>query len=288
MCPPPADRKPSDRVDFGQIASTSARAGQTKEPENGQVITGPPAYPARPVGKWARRPGIHGEPQADGRREPQAERRSSARHDDPAQRGYLSRRVGTWPMEGWLHEFRATGPDPAGVVGRTEGSVDCRRHAKARRRADSIVPAGSSTARIPHSVCWVGRIGAQPVVTVRRVGVEEELLLVDPVTGELRPVARDVIAACGPVRRDGVQVKHEFFNSQVEVASRPHVEIDAIRDELTAARAHIADVGSTLGVAPLAVPGPVLATAPPRSDDLSPGQRYAGSNGTTATWPVVR
>jgi len=33
-------------------------------------------------------------------------------------------------------------------------------------------------------------------VIVRRVGVEEELLLTDAVSGELRPLAREVIAAC--------------------------------------------------------------------------------------------
>jgi carboxylate-amine ligase len=110
---------------------------------------------------------------------------------------------------------------------------------------------------------------------VRRVGVEEELLLVDSHSGELRPVARDVIAGCGPERGDGVQVKHEFFSSQIEVASNPHVELDAVRDELAAARVALADVGTMYGVAPLAVPGPVLATAPLLSSDRSPGQRYA-------------
>ena len=109
---------------------------------------------------------------------------------------------------------------------------------------------------------------------VRSVGVEEELLLVDTDTNDLRPLAREVIAECGS-GRGGVQVKHEFFNSQVEVASSPHVEVDAIRDELRAARTHIADVGATYGVTPLAAPGPVLTTHPPQTADLSPGERYA-------------
>src|SRR4051812_1552239 len=110
---------------------------------------------------------------------------------------------------------------------------------------------------------------------VRRVGVEEELLLVDTLTGELRPVARDVIAECGPVCGDGVQIKHEFFGSQVEAVSSPQAEVDAIREELRAARSCIADVGTAYGVAPLAVPGPVLVPAGSLSDELSPGDRYA-------------
>src|SRR6478736_7534005 len=109
---------------------------------------------------------------------------------------------------------------------------------------------------------------------VRSVGVEEELLLVDTDTNDLRPLAPEVIAECGS-GRGGVQVKHEFFNSQVEVASSPHVEVAAIRDELRAARTHIADVGATYGVTPLAAPGPVLTTHPPQTADLSPGERYA-------------
>ena len=61
-------------------------------------------------------------------------------------------------------------------------------------------------------------------MTARRLGIEEELLLGDMVSGELRPVAREIIEACGqPVGvKPGAEVKHEFFLSQVEVATRPH------------------------------------------------------------------
>jgi carboxylate-amine ligase len=118
-------------------------------------------------------------------------------------------------------------------------------------------------------------------VTVRRFGVEEELLLTDATTGALRPVACEVIALCEARSNTdnsaerGAQVKNEFFLSQVEVATGPHVGIGAIRDELTDARARIADAGAQWGVTPLAVPGPVLAVDAKRPDDLSPGERYA-------------
>ena len=115
------------------------------------------------------------------------------------------------------------------------------------------------------------------MTAVRRLGVEEELLLVDAGTGELRPVAREVVAKCGPPGEviHSVQVQHEFFMSQVEVASTPHVRVDGIRDELADARARIADAGTASGVVPIAVPGPVLAVAHSSADDLSPGERYA-------------
>ena len=116
---------------------------------------------------------------------------------------------------------------------------------------------------------------------VRRLGVEEELLLVDAETGLLRPVAREVITECEPDRRtdvsddSGARIKHEFFLSQVEVASSPHIGLDAIRDELRNARARLAAAGVRLGVAPLAVPGPVMADEASRVHDYSPGERYA-------------
>jgi carboxylate-amine ligase len=74
-------------------------------------------------------------------------------------------------------------------------------------------------------------------VIVRRLGVEEELLLTDAVTGQLRPVASEVVAACKPSLATshgadrGAQVKHEFFLSQVEVATRPHISLEAIRGD---------------------------------------------------------
>ena len=111
--------------------------------------------------------------------------------------------------------------------------------------------------------------------TDRRLGVEEELLLGDVATGELRPLAREVLAACRPDggREDGPEIKPEFFRAQLEVATRPHTDVGAIRDELAGARARIAEVGTTLGVAPLAVPGPVLATGS-TGPGISPGDRY--------------
>ncbi|MFI2708497.1 glutamate--cysteine ligase, partial [Nocardioides sp. CER28] len=110
----------------------------------------------------------------------------------------------------------------------------------------------------------------------RRLGVEEELLLSDVVTGEVRPLAREVLAGCEGVGDDdnGASLKHEFFLAQVEVATGPHTDIGSVRNELAGGRARIADVGAAMGVAPLAVPGPVLAmTSTGRK--ISPGDRYS-------------
>ena len=113
-------------------------------------------------------------------------------------------------------------------------------------------------------------------MTGRRLGVEEELILSDVATGRLRPVARELLARCEPAARDHApraEIKHEFFLAQLEVATQPHTDLGAIRAELARARARIAKAGAAIGVAPLAVPGPVLAGASP-GGDLSPGERY--------------
>jgi carboxylate-amine ligase len=114
-------------------------------------------------------------------------------------------------------------------------------------------------------------------MTVRRLGLEEELLLGDVVSGELRPVAREIIEASrkGLGGKTGAEVKHEFFLSQVEVASRPHADLGEVRAELTDARIRIAAAGQAWGVAPLAVPGPVRAPSSSEGFALSPGERYA-------------
>jgi carboxylate-amine ligase len=109
-------------------------------------------------------------------------------------------------------------------------------------------------------------------MTGRRLGVEEELILTDVATGEVRPVAHEVLDAC-PGIDDGPSLKHEFFLAQLEVATRPHDDIGSIRAELAGARARIAEAGAAIGAAPLAVPGPVLAL-PPTGRQISPGDRY--------------
>ena len=124
-----------------------------------------------------------------------------------------------------------------------------------------------------------GRVpGSAPgVVTPRRVGVEEELLLGDAVTGDLRPAGPQIISACElPVGAvPGALIKREFFLSQLEIATLPHVDIADIRREMVEARARIADAGSSLGVAPMAVPGPILASPTSPFDAISPDARYA-------------
>ncbi len=90
-----------------------------------------------------------------------------------------------------------------------------------------------------------------------RVGVEEELLLVDPVTHALSHTSTRVLAALGDTSAD---IKHDLYEAQIELASPPSADVaEAIR-ALRAHRREVANVGGVLlgaGVHPSAAFGDV-------------------------------
>ncbi|HXH57307.1 carboxylate-amine ligase [Iamia sp.] len=65
------------------------------------------------------------------------------------------------------------------------------------------------------------------------IGLEEEVLLVDPATHAPAPVAAEVVRAAGGDAR----IKQELPACQVELLTRPHRSVEGARDELAAARA---------------------------------------------------
>jgi carboxylate-amine ligase len=71
---------------------------------------------------------------------------------------------------------------------------------------------------------------------VFRVGVEEELLLVDPQTHALAHESTRVLAALGETSAD---VKHDLYEAQIELASPPS---DSASDAVAALRAHRLEV----------------------------------------------
>lgn len=90
-----------------------------------------------------------------------------------------------------------------------------------------------------------------------KVGVEEELLLVDPVTHALSHSSSRVLEALGDTTSD---IKHDLYEAQIEIASPPSADAgDAIR-ALRAHRREVANVGAVLlgaGVHPSAAFGDV-------------------------------
>ncbi|WP_259454268.1 carboxylate-amine ligase [Streptomyces ginkgonis] len=87
------------------------------------------------------------------------------------------------------------------------------------------------------------------------VGVEEEFLLADPVSGVAMPVSEDVIAAdapadapaAGPVGR----LKPETSLAVIETASEPHRELSRLADDLRSLRSAAATAAEAVGCAVL-------------------------------------
>ncbi|MFL5895734.1 MAG: glutamate-cysteine ligase family protein, partial [Thermoleophilaceae bacterium] len=76
-----------------------------------------------------------------------------------------------------------------------------------------------------------------------RIGVEEELLLVDPQTHALAHVSTEVLAALGDPAAD---IKHDLYEAQIEIASRPCADAAGAVAELRRHRAEVAAAGGCL------------------------------------------
>ncbi|MFI0240535.1 glutamate--cysteine ligase [Streptomyces sp. NPDC016845] len=118
------------------------------------------------------------------------------------------------------------------------------------------------------------RRGAGPPVVL--VGVEEEYLVVDPMSRRLSTRADKVVAeAAGEL---GSRVSTELTRYQVEVRTHPHAGLTALGEDLQHLRHTVARAASRLGLRVISSGTPVLGqhTPPP----LSAGERYAQSLAT--------
>jgi glutamate---cysteine ligase / carboxylate-amine ligase len=100
---------------------------------------------------------------------------------------------------------------------------------------------------------------------VRTLGVEEELLLVDPDTGRLAEVSQRALQAHS-AEVDGVpaagkrstDVEQELFLQQIETASVPCKSLDELREDVLRCRRSAGEAALAAGAAAVAVGGPVL------------------------------
>jgi carboxylate-amine ligase len=140
----------------------------------------------------------------------------------------------------------------------------------------------------------------------RTVGVEEELMLVDPANGALAPVSAGVLQACaaacaeteagtgtqtgataGGVGRDRTVVQHELFLEQVEVATPPCRGSGELEAELRRGRRLVGRAARSTGVAAVAAGSPVL---PHVDATVTPHRRYeeiCGNYGEVARESLV-
>ena len=106
---------------------------------------------------------------------------------------------------------------------------------------------------------------------MRTIGIEEELFLVDPATGELSAVAQSATGSQVATTAD-TAIDQELYQQQIELATEPESDLAALRRGLVEARAAVVAAAGVAGASAVAVPLPVLSV--PRHPDLTPNERY--------------
>ena len=105
---------------------------------------------------------------------------------------------------------------------------------------------------------------------MRTVGVEEELLLVDPETGEPQALSAAVLARAAQDGPDQDVFEKELHNQMLEFATHPQSGMDELRAEIVRCRKEAARLAGDSGCAVAS-----LATSPlPVSPSVGIGRRY--------------
>ena len=103
---------------------------------------------------------------------------------------------------------------------------------------------------------------------MREVGVEEEMFLIDPRTRRLAPVSDGAVHSTRAAEDD---LDQELFLQQLEIRTRPHTDLAALRWDLVEERRLAADAAESVGAQLAAVGTPVL---PHEDGRTTPKQRY--------------
>ncbi|HYH33626.1 MAG TPA: glutamate-cysteine ligase family protein, partial [Nocardioides sp.] len=105
----------------------------------------------------------------------------------------------------------------------------------------------------------------------RKVGVEEELMLVDPDTGMLTAVAGRALRAHEAGEGGEAPVEPELFLQMIESQTPPTTDVHEIADELRAGRRAMGEAARAAGAASQAVGAPVLTDS---ESVVTPKPRY--------------
>jgi carboxylate-amine ligase len=106
------------------------------------------------------------------------------------------------------------------------------------------------------------------------VGVEEEYLLVNPITRESTPQGHKVVAQASCLGL-GERVTTELTRYQVEVRTDPHTIMEDLREQIRSARAVVATAAAREGLRIISSGSPILGL--PGPPPISEGVRYAAS-----------
>ena len=106
---------------------------------------------------------------------------------------------------------------------------------------------------------------------VRKVGVEEEMFLVDPQTCLLLPVSARAMRADEREDDQPEELEQELFLQQIEINTEPAHPLSELRAHLVAGRLRAVSAAESADAAVIAVPTPLFAD---RGGDLTPKPRY--------------
>ena len=102
---------------------------------------------------------------------------------------------------------------------------------------------------------------------VRKIGVEEELMLVDPATGRLTALSRPAVLA----NETDAEVEQELFLQQIETSTPPCHDAEELLAGLRAGRRAVGEAAAAAGARAVAMATPVL---PEDEEDFTPKARY--------------
>lgn len=106
---------------------------------------------------------------------------------------------------------------------------------------------------------------------MRTIGIEEELFLVDPATGQLTALAQSALRSPAATS-GGASVEPELYQQQIELATAPCDDLIDLRAALVRARRAVIDSAQAAGAAAVTMPVPVLDV--PDDPDTTPDARY--------------
>jgi carboxylate-amine ligase len=104
-------------------------------------------------------------------------------------------------------------------------------------------------------------------MSLRKVGVEEELMLVDPTTGQLTALSQFAVLA----NETDEEVEQELFLQQIETSTPPCERADDLLAGLRAGRRAVGEAAAAAGARAVAVPTPVLHED---AEEFTPKSRY--------------
>ncbi|WP_129305010.1 glutamate--cysteine ligase [Streptomyces sp. L2] len=137
-------------------------------------------------------------------------------------------------------------------------------------KSEKWTSSGARTSPTAHNPSPLPVTGIPPTLTV---GVEEEYLLVDPVSRQLSTRADKVVREAAEELGD--RVTTELTRYQIEIRTEPHTRLADLSEDLRRTRSAVARAAARLGLRIISSGTPVLGqhTPPP----LTAGARYAQS-----------